>query len=92
MEKWGHECGTAMCIAGWTLKLSEESPRVHRSGSLVADRARQLLDLTHAQGSRLFYKNNWPYEFHLKSVLSHTDEERAMVAAERIEHLINTGI
>jgi hypothetical protein len=90
MGMWGNECGTTMCIAGWAIKLSGDDPRKYDSH--LENRAKDLLGLTEKQVDDLFYAAYWPQKFSFKFSTAKTNEDRVMIAAERIEHLIKTGL
>jgi len=89
-------CKTAACIAGWTLCISEQlTPDIisRRKGEIFSPflKARQELDISLEQADRLFYTNGWPHILNFKYSNAYTPEERANVAAERIDHFIKTN-
>lgn len=82
------ECGTAACIAGWTLMLS--GYRIERVNYLK--RASELLSLgSDADEDRLFFADSWPEPFKHNYARAKRPATRAKIAAARIEHLITTG-
>jgi hypothetical protein len=71
-DRWGErtECGTTMCVAGWTCELAGERLEWQRSstttgvgtwcttdGVYIPRRAAQLLGLTEDEAARLFFTN-----------------------------------
>jgi hypothetical protein len=84
-------CGTAACIAGWTNLLTEHEPAnddVRARETLGLPDTREL----HLHGKDpVFDVNGWPEHFSLQYRAALTAEDRAKIAAERIEHLIKTG-
>lgn len=81
------KCGTAACIGGWTLILSEEDPDETFN---VQKRAAKLLDLDYRQGCTLFDAYNWPDEFGDDFRSAKQPKRRARIAAEFIDHFIKT--
>jgi hypothetical protein len=69
-------CGTAACIAGWSLALSKEAfkkkpstTQDYFSGcttSFINREARKALGLNQKQGLRLFLREMWPDRFKFK--------------------------
>lgn len=102
-ELWGSErdvpnCGTAACIAGWVITCSkpEQDPRQARE-TVVANRiygeneeklACTLLGVDRNTAQYLFYTSHWPNDMIVKWGDCETPEERAAVAAERIDQFI----
>lgn len=83
-------CGTAACIAGWSLALATgQNPAkadkmpvgVYRFGKIV-------LGLNDDQAKRLFFEGLWPkrYQSSKRTII----EERARLAVNRINHFIKT--
>lgn len=71
-------CGTAMCLAGWTLFVQEEMKPLEKEvichtgysdSHGVGRTAGELLELTEAQAKILFYRDNWPerYKFDIEN-------------------------
>lgn len=93
-------CGTAGCIAGWTvaearLRNLRNSPRAGPGSSLVEKQAAFLLGLEPAQANRLFMVGQWPKEFRERHGEDEAYDEdvrlhRSKVVVERIEHFIKT--
>lgn len=99
-------CGTAACIAGWTVILARRRGREPFSTTCkrldrscegrhhwleIEPKARELLGITQEQSSTLFHSDDWPYPFSQRYGNALTDGQRAKVAAQRIEHFIKTG-
>jgi hypothetical protein len=81
------KCGTAACIAGWTMLLSKVDPDKVDSYSGAASK---LLGLKE-RFSPLFYTDQWPAKYEDAYVNAKTPAGRARVAARRIEHFIKTN-
>lgn len=82
------DCGTACCIAGWAIKLAGK--RINSRGGNL-DKAADLLGLDQKGNSRLFLADDWPARFRQRYSNAITAQERAKIAAARIDHLITTG-
>lgn len=87
-------CGTAACIAGWSICLARRikpSKAAISSGSSYSIAAMKVLKIRWIAAGRLFGVLSWPSEFR-DSYLAHKDGSvgRARVAATRIEHFIKT--
>jgi len=92
-------CGTAACIAGWTIAESQKlNPQ--QANNFVQDHgyddhelAKKRLGITHRQANHLFYDESWPAPFRDQyRKLPHNQRmRRARVAVARIEHFIKTG-
>ena len=82
-------CGTAACIAGWTVALSDgvKPCDIDRNDD-ISTRARKLIGTETA--TRLFFTPCWPEKFADRWVGAKTFKGRARVAADRIEHFIKT--
>lgn len=86
-------CGTAACVAGWAIALSQGlDPRAARdahdatsSRYTTEQTAQQVLDIDHWRGSRLFYFTRWPAQFTLKP------ENDVAQACARIDYFIATN-
>jgi len=76
-------CNTVGCIAGWTCVLGG-SPAVRAHSSI----ARDLLDVTHEQGERLFFSYPDGFEHIFDDDGS---EETAKLVAKRIDLFIKTN-
>lgn len=101
---WGEEdrllfspeesCGTACCIAGWTIALSGDGDPNNVDGSSGVKGMRiasELLNIDASQANRLFVDYNWPRDnYRLPYWDATTDAERAKVAYDRIHHFIQT--
>ena len=88
-------CGTAACIAGWAILLSEKKKAdeldYNYSGDTV-DIASDLIGLPFGYYPRqLFNNHGWPEPFSSQYKNAKTPRARAKIAAERIEHLIKTS-
>ena len=78
------KCGTAACIAGWTVILAD------REGEgRVGDTAKEILGLNDSQHDRLFAPSCWPEKFH-QGTTGDGKKRTAEIAAKRIEHFIKT--
>jgi hypothetical protein len=87
------QCGTTACIAGTALYLrrgivNEECPRNYLGNS--EDTASHLLGIRSSQGYRLFHLSGWPEQLQADYWRAETGEEKARIAAARIEHFIST--
>lgn len=83
------KCGTAACIGGWAVLLSDgmDAP----IGS-VRERASQLLGLSpNDMHSEVYEVDFWPEEFSVAYRGAKTQRARATVAAKFIDHLIKQG-
>lgn len=83
-------CDTAYCIGGTAVKLFNDVTTVIGK----AGKAQDILDLTHSQATTLFYRCDDPSN-PFKDIWYHnnphmSDEDRAQLAAKRIEHFIAT--
>lgn len=86
-------CGTAACIAGWALILTN-MPLEEGSawGDYVVPKANELLGMIGGVWRHsLFDLEEWPHQFFSQYDKAETAPERAKIAAERIDHLIKTG-
>jgi hypothetical protein len=81
------KCGTAACIAGWTMLLSKVDPSTVDSYSAAAS---ELLGIGNTFHNPLFYTDDWPLEYEAAYKNAKTPAGRARVAARRIEHFIKT--
>lgn len=114
MDTWS--CGTAHCIAGWALRLTND-PVVNPNAEAweqrtlserePGEKAAEILgvsteddgdmdeddffDETTSEAKRLFHVNQWPAEFERRYELANGRTERAITAAERIDHFIGTN-
>jgi hypothetical protein len=85
-------CGTAACIAGWTMLLSGEKPydaRTQKSSDTT--RAGKLLGIDDDEQDALFFVSEWPHQFFHRYWNAGTPRGRAKIASDRIEHFIKTG-
>ena len=88
-------CGTAACIAGWTMHLLKGNATLEETSGIVEvsstfQVARKALGLTTEQADNLFRVNNWPAQFRRDLELAPTAGRAAKVAAKRIDHFIRT--
>lgn len=98
-------CGTVACIAGWTFLLEGGTredlfrfrDEVFKYGYVidapdVVDIAREKLGLSVDEGAALFSDGTgWPVEFEDAYDEARTPAERAEVAADYINRIIETG-
>lgn len=85
-------CGTAACIAGWANILTGVSADSLEAGSRVRAAEKIGVDPGVSWSSHsLFYDAAWPKPFSTRYARANTQQERAKIASERIEHLIQTG-
>jgi len=95
-------CGTAACIAGWVITLSKENQNPLRAREAIVDQfkstrvyvdeetlACRILGLPRYKAMSLFYVANWPNELIEKWEVADSPEERAQIAAERIDQFIS---
>ena len=93
-------CGTVACIAGWANILTNARDVAD------IDRANKKLGLPDDWGMEetyfggvarrwlehpLFWHDRWPEPFRTAFLRAKTAKQRAKIASERIEHLIETG-
>jgi hypothetical protein len=77
------ECGTAGCIAGWTVLISKHESKVLAKEQVVVEdldgnwpgAAQRLLDITDDQEQALFYADWWPSPFREEYELADKNEE-----------------
>ena len=81
-------CGTVACIAGWAIHLSGVDPAL--TPGAYSEIANGLLGLDEDQGRRLYYTGSWPESFDEAYHAAETAQERAQIAARRIDHFIKT--
>ena len=89
-------CGTAACIAGWSVLL-ERGMRAkvkdfHAAGARVLGISTEY-DEDHdlsSEATRLFYTCYWPHKFQTRYDSAKSQKQRAKVAVARIEHFIKT--
>ena len=97
-------CNTTACIGGWAVVLHENSTPVAEYykraevdfvfGEKVEPLATEFLGLDYEQKERLFYDENWPWEFESRFRDAERDKNKtlmAQIAAERIDHFIATN-
>ncbi len=88
-------CGTVACIAGWTVLLHDGNVKSSRDISI---RAAELLGLNYTPARRddemfygtLFYPSQWDEGWYDSYKESETVEQKAIVAADYIDHFIKT--
>lgn len=86
------KCGTAACIAGWTVLLSSLPNCLEPSiMSAIEPRAIRALKITHLQAFRLFNVDKWPEKFQKAYRACKVIKTKARIAADRINHFIKTG-
>jgi hypothetical protein len=85
-------CDTMACIGGWALLLANKKtgPKQYMDiwGKGIPD---DVLGLTQDQGYNLFYETLWPHEIRLAFVNATTSQQRAKIAAKRIDLFIATN-
>lgn len=90
-------CGTAACIAGWAVAISRDTnPKsmLDQFGDLwdlVQSTAADKLELDSEQCDKLFHISGWPRKFRERWYDATTLEQRALVAADRIDYFIETA-
>lgn len=92
------KCGTTCCIAGWAdfIFNGKKTHEARAKEWSVADEwvevAADALDISFDEAEILCSgSTEWPEGLSADYAASYTDEERAQVAAARIEHFIKTG-
>lgn len=94
-------CGTAACIAGWTIAINSAQKECvpinlrkawcnTYSEETTSSDAAELLGLHRSIVNELFLITWWPMEFSRKWHEAHTAQEKAQVAAARIDDFIKT--
>lgn len=85
MTTWSAKtpCGTSHCIGGWALSLYEGVDK-----NIPYEEA---LEIAWTEAGRLFYKDSWPDGLRTDYYLASTDDQRAEVAARRIDLFIATN-
>src|SRR5882724_5078496 len=78
------DCGTAACIAGWACLLEEFPASLWR--------AREILGLSLYDEPALFFVSGWPTDLYTRWVKAETPQERATVAAERIDRFVEKRV
>jgi hypothetical protein len=83
------KCGTAACIAGWSVLLTDG---LHADMNDVRARAISLLGLNpnDYRHDELFDVCGWPTKFADAYEKARSQKARAKIAADRIEHFIAT--
>ena len=84
-------CGTALCIAGWGICLSQKinpNDLMFQDGDFFA-RARKIFDLTQGQAENLFDANNWDWRFDYEFEGAGTMKKKTKIAAEYIDYFID---
>lgn len=83
-------CGTAACIAGWALLLSDcdAGEGLDTAASLLGI---PQMESGHRDYDSLFLDSSWPEPFKSKWKNAKTPKTRAKIACARIDHLIETG-
>lgn len=83
------ECGTAACIGGWAVFLSA-TKGVNAQPQDIRGRAIKLLGLKTLMGDELFEVDYWPAKFKDAYDSAKSQQQRARIAARRIDHFIAT--
>jgi hypothetical protein len=86
------ECGTAGCIAGWACMIKLKQARLDWD---VPAKGQTILGLDDDQAERLFFVHDWPEKMREEYISNMNDspgslENRARIAAQRIDHFIKT--
>jgi len=85
------KCGTVACIAGWTSILGGAT-KVKEIDGYPPFVAADLLGIEdRGMANRLFHLPRWPSDFRADYAKARGQEERAEVAAKRIDHFIRTN-
>ena len=98
-------CGTAACIAGWSIAISKRWKRLSNGYPLYSTdtttlglshwpawlEAVKLLKINDEQAGKLFMAHAWPEPFRSSFALRKTNKHKARIAARRIDHFIATG-
>jgi hypothetical protein len=98
MGYWGWEsCGTTCCIAGLAhiidcLDRGVEPWDPNEPYFDPDDVAGALGIGEHEKQDRLFYATEWPGEFQMRYEEAQTREERARVAADYIDHVVDESL
>jgi len=79
-------CGTAACIAGWAIALQDKVSPSEAIGALM--KASRYLGIDQEIAEDLFYEYHWDDELLDRWVEAESLEERAQIAAERIDQFI----
>ena len=79
-------CGTAACIAGWIVALHNNIKLNKAIGGHGT--AAMYLNIRRYEANRLFYVENWPGDLRARWDNAKSLEERAQIAAERIDRFI----
>lgn len=89
-------CGTAACIAGWTIHLSQNKKTIYESRRHGPDNrtaaAMAELGISKPEAHSLFHLSYWPLQFIDQYWAVNTTHGRAKVAADRIDYFIETGL
>lgn len=80
------KCGTAACIAGWTVLLMDGK----EDAGNFRQRAMDHLQISRIQADRLFYTEDWPREFCEAYTNATTPTEKVNIAVARINYFIET--
>jgi hypothetical protein len=85
-------CDTMACIGGWALLLANKKtgPKQYMDiwGKGIPE---DVLGLIEDQGKKLFYENYWPKEIKQAFSNAQTSQQRAKIAAKRIDLFIATN-
>lgn len=80
------DCGTACCIAGWSVFLSNSD--LYLSRDWDSEDACKALDINNTD---LFFTSDWPEHFADQWEDLEGDDERARLAAKAIDNYIKTN-
>jgi hypothetical protein len=90
-------CGTVACISGWATIISRYGGDPNKlfeergvSNPWLEEDGQEALDLSDREALRLFFESNWPTQFSDRWETARTQQERAQVAADRIDFFIAT--
>lgn len=86
-------CGTAACIAGWAIALHEGKAPSEVTGAIIKAenyliKAENYLDIEMEDAEDLFYADHWDNDLQDRWDFAKSLEERAQIAAERIDQFI----
>jgi hypothetical protein len=84
-------CGTAYCIAGHAILLSEPNFGGWFCNERSFRKGMEVLELTYEQAEALFHTSSWPSSFRERLLKAWwSPKENAKIGVERIDHFIAT--
>lgn len=82
-------CGTAACIAGWTIAVSNrKKPSEFLTARNIQDTALELLGIEDQDGWDLFSVSSWPKKYMDRFFVTPSRRGRARITAQRINAYI----